>query len=154
MLLLRTFKWQSHSLFFFSGAHTIGRSTCGAIQNRLYNYEGTGKPDPSLDEKYLNFLTRKCRWASEYVDLDGITPTKFDAEYYRNLEKNMGLLSTDQALYSDLRTAPIVHTLAAAPSVFYNQFGVSMAKLGNILIPSVQDVGEIRTNCNAVNSYY
>ncbi|KAF2304837.1 hypothetical protein GH714_038984 [Hevea brasiliensis] len=139
-------------LVVLSGAHTIGRATCGSIQHRLYNFEGTGKPDPSLDTNYLNFLTRKCRWASEYVDLDGITPKVFDAEYYKNLQKNMGLLSTDQLLFSDPRTAPLVSTLAC-PSVFYHQFGVSMAKLGNILAPSVQDQGEIRTICSSVNSY-
>ncbi|KAJ4824966.1 hypothetical protein Tsubulata_031050 [Turnera subulata] len=141
-------------LVVLSGAHTIGRAACGSVQYRLYNFKGTGKPDPSLDEKYLNFLTRKCRWASDYVDLDATTPRTFDAEYYKNLQKNMGLLPTDQLLQSDPRTSPIVATLAAAPSVFYHQFGVSMAKLGNILVPAIQDAGEIRTNCNAVNSKY
>ncbi|XP_050235173.1 peroxidase 7 [Mercurialis annua] len=140
-------------LVVLSGAHTIGRATCGSIQHRLYNYEGTGKPDPSLDTKYLNFLTRKCRWASEYVDLDGSTPTTFDNEYYQNLQKNMGLLMSDQLLYSDPRTAPLVDTFASAPEVFYHQFAVSMTKLGNILIPSVLDDGEIRTFCGSVNSY-
>ncbi|WCJ33278.1 Peroxidase superfamily protein [Euphorbia peplus] len=140
-------------LVVLSGAHTIGRTTCGSIQDRLYNFEGTGKADPSLDTKYLNFLTRKCRWASEYVDLDATTPNKFDAEYYKNLQKNMGLLYTDQLLHSDPTTAPLVNVLASAPSVFHFQFGVSMAKLGNVLVPSVQDDGEIRTVCSSVNSY-
>ncbi|XP_065861796.1 peroxidase 7 [Euphorbia lathyris] len=140
-------------LVVLSGAHTIGRAACGSIQDRLYNFEGTGKADPSLDTKYLNFLTRKCRWASEYVDLDGTTPNKFDSEYYKNLQKNMGLLYTDQLLYSDPTTAPLVNTLASAPSVFHFQFGVSMAKLGNVLVPSVQLDGEIRTLCSSVNSY-
>ncbi|XP_015581446.2 peroxidase 7 [Ricinus communis] len=139
-------------LVVLSGAHTIGRATCGSIQQRLYNFEGTGKPDPSLDTQYLNFLTRKCRWASEYVDLDGTTPTTFDNEYYKNLQKNMGLLSSDQLLFSDPRTAPLVNTFASAPQVFYHQFGVSMAKLGNILVPSLLDDGEIRTVCSSVNS--
>lgn len=141
-------------LSFCVGAHTIGRASCGSIQNRVYNFERTGKADPSLDAKYLNFLTRKCRWASEYVDLDGTTPTKFDAQYYKNLQQNMGLLSTDQLLYSDPRTSPIVDTLAFVPSIFYHQFGVSMAKLGNILVPTVQDEGEIRTNCYSVKASY
>jgi len=138
-----------------TGAHTIGRATCGSLQYRLYNYAGTGKQDESLDYRYANFLKRKCRWASEYVDLDATTPRTFDNVYYKNLQDKMGLLHTDQSLYSDSRTSPIVDALADAPSDFFNhQFAVSMTKLGNILVPAVQDGGEIRTKCYSVNSNY
>ncbi|CAL0309708.1 unnamed protein product [Lupinus luteus] len=140
-------------LVVLSGAHTIGRSSCGSVQYRLYNYRGTGKPDPSIDAKYLNFLQRKCRWASEYVDLDATTPKTFDNVYYINLKKKMGLLSTDQLLYSDLRTSSLVSAMYATPSLFKHQFGVSMAKLGNIEVLTEEDEGEIRTNCNFVNDY-
>ena len=57
-----------------SGAHTIGRASCGSIQDRLFNYGGTGKPDPSLNAQYLNYLKRKCRWSLDYIDLDATTP--------------------------------------------------------------------------------
>lgn len=137
-------------LVVLSGAHTIGRSTCGSLQNRLFNYKGTGKSDPSINPKYLNFLRRKCRWASEYVELDAVTPKAFDAQYYKNLEKKMGLLSTDQMLYSDSRTAPLVTALTLQSSVFRHQFAASMVKLGNIQDYDDDD-GEIRVNCNCVN---
>ncbi|KAM0943739.1 putative peroxidase [Dioscorea sansibarensis] len=138
-------------LVVLSGAHTIGRSTCGSIQQRLYNHTGNGKPDPTINPWYLNYLRRKCRWASEYVQLDAITPTKFDSMYYTNLEKKMGLLSTDQLLYSDSRTGPIVSALASQPTLFYQQFAVSMVNLGNAQVLT-GDEGEIRTNCNYVNA--
>ncbi|WJX28026.1 Peroxidase 7 [Trifolium repens] len=140
-------------LVVLSGAHTIGRTTCGSIQYRLYNYKGTGKPDPSIDPKYLNFLQRKCRWASEYVDLDATTPKTFDRMYYINLKRNMGLLSTDQLLQSDPRTSPLVSALTTSPSVFEHQFAVSMSKFGVIDVLTDEDEGEIRTNCNYVNAY-
>ncbi|KAK7319212.1 hypothetical protein RJT34_03930 [Clitoria ternatea] len=140
-------------LVVLSGAHTTGRASCGSIQHRLYNYQGTGRPDPSIDPKYLSFLQRKCRWATEYVDLDATTPRIFDPVYYINLKKKMGLLSTDQLLYSDPRTSPIVSALAAAPYVFKHHFAVSIAKLGNIEVLTGQDEGEIRTNCNLINAY-
>ncbi|OVA03141.1 Plant peroxidase [Macleaya cordata] len=140
-------------LVILSGAHTIGRSECGVIQYRLYNFNGTGKADPSIDEKYLNFLKRKCRWASEYVDLDGETPETFDSMYYTNLQKKMGLLSTDQLLYSDSRTAGIVDTMTSQPWLFLQQFSVSMMKLGNTQVLTGKHEGEIRTNCNSVNNY-
>ncbi|KAL2524693.1 Peroxidase 7 [Abeliophyllum distichum] len=137
-------------LVVLSGAHTIGRSTCGSLQNRLFNYKGTGKADPSINPKYLNFLRRKCRWASEYVELDAVTPKAFDVQYYKNLEKKMGLLLTDQMLYFDSRTAPLVTALTSQSSVFHHQFAASMVKLGNI--QDYDDDGEIRLNCNRVNA--
>ncbi|XXG49807.1 hypothetical protein AAC387_Pa02g3876 [Persea americana] len=138
-------------LIILSGSHTIGRSTCGSILDRLYNYKGTGKPDPTLGTKYLSFLKRKCRLDSEYADLDGTTPETFDSAYYTNLQKKMGLLSTDQLLYSDLRTGLIVAALATQPMLFYQQFAVSMVNLGNTQVLTGNGEGEIRTNCNFVN---
>ncbi|KAG6696258.1 hypothetical protein I3842_09G139300 [Carya illinoinensis] len=140
-------------LAILSGAHTIGRASCGSIQNRIFNYSGTGKPDPSVNARYLNFLKGKCRWASEYVDLDATTPRTFDVQYYANLPKNMGLLPTDAKLYIDSRTAPLVSALADQPSLFFYQFGVSMAKLGNVQVLTGPHEGEIRTKCSFVNSH-
>ncbi|KAI7755466.1 hypothetical protein M8C21_026866 [Ambrosia artemisiifolia] len=138
-------------LVVLSGAHTIGRATCESVQHRLYDYKGTNRPDPSLDPKYLNYLRRKCRWASENVHLDGETPDTFDTQYYHNLKKNLGLLSTDQLLYSDSRTKPIATGLSFESSLFKNQFGVSMVKLSSILDYTSQDDGEIRVDCKYVN---
>ncbi|PIN24266.1 Peroxidase [Handroanthus impetiginosus] len=139
-------------LVVLSGAHTIGRSSCGALQYRLFNYKGSGKPDPSINPKYLNFLRRKCRWASEYVDLDAVTPKAFDVQYFKNLQNKMGLLSTDQMLYSDSRTAPLVSAFASQSAEFHHQFAASMLKLGNIVDYLADQDGEIRLNCNYVNA--
>ena len=111
--------------------------------------------NPPIDDHYLDFLQRKCRCASgQYVDLDATTPTTFDSQFYANLQNKRGLLSTDQMLYSDSRTKPIVNTLIQSPSVFRHQFSVSMVKLGNIQVLTGQNEGEIRTNCIFVNSYW
>ncbi|KAK6916946.1 hem peroxidase [Dillenia turbinata] len=135
-----------------SGVHTIGRCTCGAVQDRLYNYNGTHKADPSINPRYLNYLKRKCRWASEFVDLDATTPQKFDSVYFTNLEHGMGLLSTDQLLNSDSRTSPLISVLASQPEIFMQQFVTSMVKLGNVQALTGSDEGEVRTNCGCVNS--
>ncbi|WMV16451.1 hypothetical protein MTR67_009836 [Solanum verrucosum] len=138
-------------LVVLSGAHTIGRTTCESLQYRLYNYNGTKKSDTRLDHLYLNYLERKCRWASEYVDLDAVTPKKFDVQYYKNLQKGMGLLLTDQLLYKDSRTAPIVTALATQPDEFGSLFSASMVKMGNIQDYLSTD-GEVRLNCARVNA--
>ncbi|KAG6504870.1 peroxidase 7-like [Zingiber officinale] len=139
-------------LVVLSGAHTIGKATCGAIQHRLYNYGGVaGESDPSIDPRYLNYLKRKCRRASTEVDFDPTTPTEFDNEYYRNLKQHMGLLGTDQLLASDSRTEPIVEALASQEGVFKHQFAKSMKNLAETLALEGNDEGEVRINCNFVN---
>ncbi|MED6110886.1 hypothetical protein PIB30_047033, partial [Stylosanthes scabra] len=85
-------------LVVLSGAHTIGRASCGSIQNRLYSYEGTGKPDPSMNPKYLNFLQRKCRWASEtspIVSALASVPYIFKHQFAVSMAKlgNVGVLT-------------------------------------------------------------
>lgn len=135
-------------LVILSGAHTIGRSTCYAIQQRVFNFNNTGKPDPSINIKYLSYLTKKCRLPTNYVHLDATTPRTFDQAYYTNLETKMGLLSTDQLLVSDQRTAPLVDAMASQSQLFFNQFAVSMVNLGNL---QGKNQGQVRQNCNYVN---
>ncbi|THF95625.1 peroxidase 7-like [Camellia sinensis] len=133
-------------LVILSGSHTIGRSTCYSIRQRLST--------DNINLKYLNSLRRQCNNSNininlnRFVDLDATTPKTFDEIYYTNLEKKMGLLQTDQLLYSDARTSPLVAALASQPSLFFNQFAVSMIKLGNV---QVRTAGEVRLNCDYVN---
>lgn len=138
-------------LVVLSGSHTIGRSTCASVKQRLYNFEGTGKPDPTLDLKYLNLLKTQCSIDTNYVNLDATTPREFDVAYYQNLGKKMGLLSTDQLLYSDSRTGSLVTLMATQPELFLSQFAVSMVKVGNANVLTGKNQGEIRLNCNYVN---
>ncbi|KAJ0098749.1 hypothetical protein Patl1_19772 [Pistacia atlantica] len=142
-------------LVVLSGSHTIGRSSCSPIHSRLYNFNGTqGASDPSLDRKYLRILKQKCGPSSYYntlVDLDATTPRTFDIKYYENLQKKMGLLSTDQSLYSDERSSSFVDTLVSQPSLFSIQFAASMVKLGNVGVLTRPHEGEIRLHCDYVN---
>ncbi|KAJ3682953.1 hypothetical protein LUZ60_013180 [Juncus effusus] len=133
-----------------SGAHTIGRATCQTFKQRLGNYQGTNQPDPTINGKYLNYLTRKCQDDSVYTDLDATTPNIFDNAYYKNLQSNMGLLETDQKLFVDSRTGPVVKALANQGNLFSTQFAVAMIKLSktNVL---TGDEGEVRLKCSAVN---
>ncbi|KAH6833585.1 hypothetical protein C2S53_005389 [Perilla frutescens var. hirtella] len=137
-------------LVVLSGSHTIGRCTCYAIKERLYNFNGTGKADPSMSVNYVNSLKKQCRFDSSYVNLDVTTPRAFDVAYYTNLGKKMGLLSTDQLLYSDVRTGGVASLMGSQPELFTSQFASSMVKLGNA---NVKMEGEVRRNCNYVNSY-
>ncbi|KAL5568780.1 hypothetical protein UlMin_025355 [Ulmus minor] len=136
-----------------SGSHTIGKSSCLSFNKRLAFFNGTKKPDPSLNVTYLSVLKSKCK-SSQFnlVDLDVTTPTKFDTVYYTNLMNKKGLLSTDQLLFSDPRTSPFVSTLANQKELFDSQFAASMVKLGNVHVKTRPSEGEIRVNCNFVNA--
>lgn len=138
-------------LVVLSGSHTIGRSTCYAIKQRLYNFKGTGKADPTMDVNYANSLKKLCRFDTNYVNLDVTTPRSFDVAYYTNLGKKKGLLSTDQLLSSDERTSGVVGLMGAQPEFFSSQFLVSMVKLGNVNVLVGKNKGEVRLNCNSVN---
>ncbi|KAF8111847.1 hypothetical protein N665_0072s0058 [Sinapis alba] len=155
--LLETFQSYGLSvldLVVLSGAHTIGKAYCGTIQSRLYNFNATHGTDPSIDPKFADYLRRKCRWASETVYLDVETPVVFDNQYYINLQKNLGVLTTDQELVKDPRTAPLVKAFAEQPAqMFRHQFAVSMAKLVNVGVITAEDrAGEIRRVCSKSNS--
>ncbi|XP_019425703.1 PREDICTED: peroxidase 7-like [Lupinus angustifolius] len=134
-----------------SGSHTIGRTTCYSFIDRLYNFNGTKKPDPLLSFSFLKLLRKRCKGVMDLVFLDVITPRTFDITYYTNLKRKAGLLSTDQSLFSDARTAPFVEAFATQPFLFTSQFAVSMVKLGNVQVLARPNEGEIRVNCNYVN---
>ncbi|KAL5159737.1 Peroxidase 7 [Glycine soja] len=95
-----------------SSSHTIGRSICSSIMDKIYNFNRTGKPDPSLNVYFLKLLRKRCKRVMDLVHLDVITPRTFDTTYYTNLMRKVGLLSTDQSLFSDARTAPFVEAFA------------------------------------------
>ncbi|WJX72979.1 peroxidase [Trifolium repens] len=42
------------------GAHNIGQIGCDFIQQRLYNFQGTRQPDPSIPLDFLNDMRRNC----------------------------------------------------------------------------------------------
>jgi peroxidase len=133
-----------------SGAHTVGRASSGSFLNRLHNFEGTGKPDTSLNTTYLQLLKNKCRRTTDLVHFDVTTPTTFDNVFYKNLQNKEGLLTTDQELISDRRTAPFVEAMASKTFIFESDFSDAMVKLGNVQVLTGNE-GEVRVNCNFVN---
>ena len=90
----------------FSGAHTFGRAQCSTFDGRLYNFSGSGNPDPTLNTTYLETLQGICPQggdAAVVTNLDLTMPDVFDNYYYSNLQVQEGLLQTDQELFSTTR---------------------------------------------------
>lgn len=143
------------ALFLFLGAHTFGRARCATFSHRLYNFSGTGLPDPSLDSAYLGTLRQVCPQLGDRnraTDLDPSSPDSFDNNYFTNLRNSRGLLQTDQELFSDGDAASIaaINRFAGSQSEFFDAFARSMVKMGGIR-PLMGSSGEIRVDCKRVN---
>ncbi|XP_054803203.1 peroxidase A2-like [Prosopis cineraria] len=138
-----------------SGAHTFGRAQCRFFINRLYNFSGTGSPDPTLNTTYLATLQQNCPQngsGTTLNNLDPSTPDTFDNNYFKNLLTNQGLLQSDQELFSTngSSTVSIVNNFAGNQTAFFQAFAQSMINMGNIS-PLTGSQGEIRSNCRKVN---
>jgi peroxidase len=156
-LLLKTFgsKGLNRSdMVALSGAHTIGFSHCDGFLDRLYNYRRTNLADPSMDPRLLKALKMSCPKTGGNADIitpfDVNTPFAFDNAYYKNLELKMGLLGTDQALFSDPRTKYLVQYFANYRTQFFQAFSLAMDKMSSIGVKTGNQ-GEIRKVCTQVN---
>ncbi|RLM78665.1 peroxidase 31-like [Panicum miliaceum] len=142
-----------------SGAHTLGFSHCKEFADRLYNFRDKGgKPedfDPSMNPSYAKGLQAVCRDYLKDPTIaafnDIMTPGKFDNMYFVNLERGLGLLSTDEELFTDPRTKPLVQRYAANSTAFFDDFGRAMEKLSLFGVKTGAD-GEVRRRCDAYNN--
>ncbi|PON49187.1 Peroxidase [Parasponia andersonii] len=137
-----------------SGGHTIGFAQCTTFKRRLFDFKGSGNPDPSLDSSMLSNLQSICPNGdasnTNLAPLDSTTSLMFDNSYYTNVVNKTGLLESDQALLDDPRAAALVNYYSNNPYIFSNDFAASMVKLGNVGILTGQN-GEIRNKCGSVN---
>ncbi|XP_038896310.1 peroxidase 5-like [Benincasa hispida] len=135
-----------------SGAHSIGFTPCGAFSNRLYSFNETVETDPSLDPKFAAFLKTQCPKGEfdRTADLDNVTPNLLDVQFYENLKRKMGVLSSDQAMEDDPLTAATVRQYRSSPSLWKADFVAAMVKVGNMKVLTGTE-GEIRRNCSALN---
>ncbi|CAL5423514.1 unnamed protein product [Camellia sinensis] len=144
-----------NDLVALSGAHTFGRAQCRLFSNRLYNFNGTGNPDPTLNTTYLTTLQTTCPQNGSgfnVANLDPTTPDGFDNNYFSNLQNNQGLLQSDQELFSTSGSATIsiVNSFSSNQSTFFQNFAQSMINMGNIS-PLTGSSGEIRLDCKKLN---
>ncbi|KAG2590674.1 hypothetical protein PVAP13_5NG424000 [Panicum virgatum] len=139
--LLRVFAGKglgAADLVALSGAHTVGFAHCVHVLGRIYDFRGTRRPDPLMDARLVKALRMSCPSsggsARVVVPFDVSTPFQFDHAYYANLQARLGLLGSDQALFLDPRTRPLVQELAGNRTRFFQAFVASMDRMGAIRI--------------------
>ncbi|KAK1263690.1 Cationic peroxidase SPC4 [Acorus gramineus] len=136
-----------NDLVALSGGHTIGIGHCTSFENRLF----PGR-DPTMDQTFFKNLRLTCPVlnTTNTTNLDLRTPNIFDNKYYVDLMNRQGLFTSDQDMYIDSRTKPIVLGFAVNQSLFYEKFAFSMVKMGMLKVLTGTS-GQIRANCSAKN---
>ncbi|KAI3892868.1 hypothetical protein MKW92_045859 [Papaver armeniacum] len=130
-----------------SGGHTIGRAGCTSFTERLYPTQ-----DKTMDPKFAANLKVTCPKTdtTNTTVLDIRTPNVFDNKYYTDLVNRQGLFTSDQDLFVNTETRPIVNSFAANQTLFFEKFVFSMIKMGQLSVLTGAQ-GEIRANCSARN---
>ncbi|XP_074320067.1 putative peroxidase 61 [Silene latifolia] len=143
------------------GAHSMGKARCRYLSTRLYNYQGTGKPDPTIASSKLKELMKTCpkkkgpHEGLVYLNKDSGDKYRFTNSYYKNIMSGKGVLSVDQQLYfgndSLQLTQEFVDPIYGFKE-FKKAFALSVNRMGayNVLTGTE---GEIRRNCHRVNAY-
>ncbi|XP_027066568.2 peroxidase 57-like [Coffea arabica] len=138
------------------GAHTVGVAHCGFFRDRLSDFQGRGKPDPTMDPALAARLLRICGTQSRPLNRD---PTVFldqntsfivDKQFYNQIKSRKGIMQIDQELALDKLSAPLVSRLAANDALFQQSFANAMIKMGRVEV-LVGKAGEIRKNCRVFN---
>ncbi|KAG6408399.1 hypothetical protein SASPL_131410 [Salvia splendens] len=137
------------------GAHTMGKTHCANLNDRLYNFNKTRKPDPSIAKSQLDELRKQCPKTLKKGQKD---PTmfltddqyRFSNKYYSNLVSNKAVLKVDQDLLQSYNTSELAHEYAAMFQHLKQQFSLSISRLGGLKVLTGNQ-GEIRLNCRFTN---
>lgn len=137
-----------------AGAHTVGVTHCSTIHDRLYNFNGTGAADPSMDPTYVWILTTfACPKGQAFDNIvyldDPSSILTVDKSYYNQILHRRGVLAVDQALGDCSATAWMVQFLGTT-DFFPSMFSYALNKLAAVEVKTGTD-GEIRTNCRRTN---
>ncbi|KAK6119871.1 hypothetical protein DH2020_046383 [Rehmannia glutinosa] len=122
--------------------------------DRLYNFQNTGKPDPTMDSSLLAALRQRCPRnasvdSSVNLDQNPLSSMTVDNSYYRQIVMRKGILKIDQELALDPLSKPTVGAIANGFD-FSTRFGQAMIKLGTVDVLTGKQ-GQIRSYCRAIN---
>uniref|UniRef100_I1LVP1 Peroxidase n=1 Tax=Glycine max TaxID=3847 RepID=I1LVP1_SOYBN len=136
-----------------SGAHTIGFSHCNKFSNRIYKFSPRNRIDPTLNLQYAFQLRQMCPLRVDpriAINMDPVTPQKFDNQYFKNLQQGKGLFTSDQVLFTDARSKATVNLFASNEGAFQKAFVDAITKLGRVGVKTGNQ-GEIRFDCTRPN---
>lgn len=135
------------------GGHNIGTIHCQFLTERLTNFSGTGRPDPSIEPSFLNVMMSKCIDPQDGLEEPGLDMSlqaeagpEFGAHYYNSLLQGKGILRADQQLMASEGTASWVQAYQSDRCLFQRDFAYVMMKLSNFKVLA-EPAGQIRHHC-------
>ncbi|CAN6836159.1 unnamed protein product [Brassica oleracea] len=140
------------------GSHSMGRTHCSHILDRLYNYNKTGKPSPTMNKSFLSEMAEKCPPRTKkgqtdplvYLNPDSGSNHSFTSSFYSRVLSNKSVLEVDQQLLYNDDTKQISEEFSASFEDFRKLFALSMSKMGSINVLTKNE-GEIRRDCRRRN---
>ncbi|XP_052207533.1 probable peroxidase 26 [Diospyros lotus] len=140
------------------GAHSLGRAHCRYIWDRLYNFNNTGKPDPSMKKSFLITMREQCPRQLKngqsdpliYLDPDSGPNFQFNNTYYSRVLSGESVLGVDQQLRYGRDTKEITQEFAGNQEMFRREFALAMSRMGRIQVLTGTS-GEIRRVCSRRN---
>ncbi|XP_073138273.1 peroxidase 60-like [Henckelia pumila] len=145
----------ANDMVYLLGGHTVGIAHCSLIMDRLYNFNNTGKPDPTMDATLLASLRARCPQNATVdnianLDQNPMSSLTVDNSYFKQIVMRKGVLQIDQELALDPLSSSTVNAIAKG-SGFSAGFAQAMIKLGAVQVLTGAQ-GEIRRVCNATLS--
>ncbi|KDP43905.1 hypothetical protein JCGZ_20915 [Jatropha curcas] len=140
------------------GAHSMGKTHCRFVVDRLYDFNNTGKPDPNMEPAFAKELRKQCPRRTKkgqtdplgFLNPDSGSNYKFTESFYKRALSYKSVLGVDQQLLFSNDTLQITQEFAASFEDLRRSFALSMNRMGNINVLT-GNAGEIRKNCRTTN---
>ncbi|GMN46887.1 hypothetical protein TIFTF001_016068 [Ficus carica] len=136
-------------MVYLLGGHSVGVTHCRFIQDRLYNFSNTGRPDPTMNPRLARSLGQYCKSnPANPINLDQGTPSIVDNSYYKQvLYWQNGILKVDQDIAFNEASRSIVGEVARDTYQEFNvNFGEAMVNLQRVGVLPYQE-GQVRQSC-------
>lgn len=136
----------------------MGRTQCAYITDRLYNFNGTKRPDPSMDKSFLAQMRKQCPQRPKkgksnpvvYLNPASGSSYTFSNSYYSRILSKKAVLGVDQQLLFGNDTKQIAKEFKDDFEDFRRSFALSMNRMGTLQALTGSQ-GEIRKNCRVRN---
>ncbi|CAI0541092.1 unnamed protein product [Linum tenue] len=150
------------------GAHAIGTTDCSNVVDRLYNFNNTGKPDPTMSKEFADQLRKTCPppnnskgqqakvpWV--YLNPDSGPSYQLGNSYYKRALAYQSVLGVDQQLLYSNDTRELTgeygdeYPWKNGFEGWRRSLALSMNRMGNINVLTGNSTGEIRRSCRYTN---
>ncbi|WCJ41285.1 Peroxidase superfamily protein [Euphorbia peplus] len=140
------------------GSHSMGKTHCRYVVDRLYNFNKTGKPEPGMDPTFAAEMRKLCPPRTKkgqtdplvYLNPDSGSSNRFSSSYYKRVLSYKSVLVIDQQLQNSNDTLLITQEFAENFEDLRKAFTLSMNRMGSINVLTGNS-GEIRKNCRVPN---